>query len=158
MSQRVLITAGAAGIGREFARAFTANGAKVFVCDSDDKALAAWLKKSEDKALPALELYKQARQLGYRTYFITGRPEGEELRTATVKNLKLQGYEGYEKLYMLPDGYKEDSVIPYKSGRRQEIEKAGSKIVLNIGDQWSDLKGGFAEKTFKLPNPFYFIP
>ena len=33
MTERVLITAGAAGIGREFARAFTANGAKVFVCD-----------------------------------------------------------------------------------------------------------------------------
>ena len=41
MSQRVLITAGAAGIGREFARAFAANGAKVFVCDIDEKALAA---------------------------------------------------------------------------------------------------------------------
>lgn len=41
MVQRVLITAGAAGIGREFARAFAANGAKVFVCDIDDKALAA---------------------------------------------------------------------------------------------------------------------
>ncbi|MDO9411175.1 MAG: SDR family oxidoreductase [Pseudolabrys sp.] len=39
--QRVLITAGAAGIGREFARAFAANGAKVFVCDIDDKNLAA---------------------------------------------------------------------------------------------------------------------
>ena len=45
MSQRVLITAGAAGIGREFARAFTANGAKVFVCDIDDKALAAIAKE-----------------------------------------------------------------------------------------------------------------
>jgi NAD(P)-dependent dehydrogenase (short-subunit alcohol dehydrogenase family) len=41
MPQRVLITAGAAGIGREFARAFSATGAKVFVCDIDDKALAA---------------------------------------------------------------------------------------------------------------------
>jgi NAD(P)-dependent dehydrogenase (short-subunit alcohol dehydrogenase family) len=40
MPQRVLITAGAAGIGREFARAFAATGAKVFVCDIDDKALA----------------------------------------------------------------------------------------------------------------------
>ena len=40
MPQRVLITAGAAGIGREFARAFSANGAKVFVCDINDKALA----------------------------------------------------------------------------------------------------------------------
>jgi NAD(P)-dependent dehydrogenase (short-subunit alcohol dehydrogenase family) len=36
-----LITAGAAGIGREFARAFTAAGAKVFVCDIDTKALEA---------------------------------------------------------------------------------------------------------------------
>ena len=38
--QRVLITAGAAGIGREFARAFAASGAKVFICDIDDKGLA----------------------------------------------------------------------------------------------------------------------
>jgi len=28
-------------------------------------------------------------------------------------------------------------------------------IIANIGDQESDLAGGFAEKTFKLPNPFY---
>src|SRR3984885_6104448 len=41
MPQRVLITAGAAGIGREFARAFAATGAKVFVCDIDKNALEA---------------------------------------------------------------------------------------------------------------------
>ena len=41
MTQRVLITAGASGIGREFARAFAANGAKIFVCDIDSKALDA---------------------------------------------------------------------------------------------------------------------
>jgi NAD(P)-dependent dehydrogenase (short-subunit alcohol dehydrogenase family) len=34
-----LITAGAAGIGREFARAFAATGARVFVCDIDTGAL-----------------------------------------------------------------------------------------------------------------------
>jgi NAD(P)-dependent dehydrogenase (short-subunit alcohol dehydrogenase family) len=45
MPQRVLITAGAAGIGREFARAFAAIGAKVFVCDIDDKSLAALAKE-----------------------------------------------------------------------------------------------------------------
>jgi NAD(P)-dependent dehydrogenase (short-subunit alcohol dehydrogenase family) len=38
--QRVLITAGAAGIGREIARAFAATGAKVFVCDIDEAQLA----------------------------------------------------------------------------------------------------------------------
>jgi NAD(P)-dependent dehydrogenase (short-subunit alcohol dehydrogenase family) len=41
MPQRVLITAGAAGIGREFAHAFAAIGARVFVCDIDTKALEA---------------------------------------------------------------------------------------------------------------------
>lgn len=40
MAQRVLITAGASGIGREMARAFVANGAKVFVCDIDRAGLA----------------------------------------------------------------------------------------------------------------------
>lgn len=44
MPQRVLITAGAAGIGREFARAFAATGARVFVCDIDADALAAIAK------------------------------------------------------------------------------------------------------------------
>ncbi len=40
MKQRVLITAGASGIGREVARAFVAQGARVFVCDLDEAALA----------------------------------------------------------------------------------------------------------------------
>jgi NAD(P)-dependent dehydrogenase (short-subunit alcohol dehydrogenase family) len=38
---RVLVTAGAGGIGIEVARAFVREGANVFVCDVDDAALAA---------------------------------------------------------------------------------------------------------------------
>jgi hypothetical protein len=45
MVQRVLVTAGASGIGREIVRAFTANGAKVFVCDIDAKALDGLTKE-----------------------------------------------------------------------------------------------------------------
>jgi NAD(P)-dependent dehydrogenase (short-subunit alcohol dehydrogenase family) len=45
MSQRVLITAGASGIGREFARAFAAQGAKVYVCDIDEVGLASLAKE-----------------------------------------------------------------------------------------------------------------
>jgi NAD(P)-dependent dehydrogenase (short-subunit alcohol dehydrogenase family) len=41
MPQRVLITAGASGIGREMVRAFAATGAKVFTCDIDEAALDA---------------------------------------------------------------------------------------------------------------------
>jgi NAD(P)-dependent dehydrogenase (short-subunit alcohol dehydrogenase family) len=41
---RVVVTAGAAGIGRAIARTFLEHGARVHVCDVDDKALSA-LKK-----------------------------------------------------------------------------------------------------------------
>jgi NAD(P)-dependent dehydrogenase (short-subunit alcohol dehydrogenase family) len=44
--QRVLITAGAAGIGREIARAFAATGSKVFVCDIDETQLAEAKRES----------------------------------------------------------------------------------------------------------------
>jgi short-subunit dehydrogenase involved in D-alanine esterification of teichoic acids len=39
LAQRVLITAGGSGIGKEIARAFAAIGAKVCVCDIDVRAL-----------------------------------------------------------------------------------------------------------------------
>ncbi|TMG83552.1 MAG: SDR family oxidoreductase, partial [Betaproteobacteria bacterium] len=39
---RVLVTAGAAGIGRSFAETFADAGAKVFICDVDRKALDAF--------------------------------------------------------------------------------------------------------------------
>ena len=41
MGLRVLVTAGATGIGREIARAFAAAGARVFVADLDADGLAA---------------------------------------------------------------------------------------------------------------------
>ena len=45
---RVLVTAGAGGIGLEIARAFVAEGARVHICDVDAKALHA-LAKSDPK-------------------------------------------------------------------------------------------------------------
>ena len=30
--------------------------------------------------------------------------------------------------------------------------------VANFGDQFSDLEGGHADRTFKMPNPNYFLP
>ena len=48
--------------------------------------------------------------------------------------------------------------IQYKSGTRAYIESQGYDIVGNFGDQFSDLLGGFADKTFKMPNPNYYLP
>jgi len=43
---RVLVTAGASGIGREVARAFVREGARVHVCDIDDKALRTFARSN----------------------------------------------------------------------------------------------------------------
>jgi predicted secreted acid phosphatase len=48
--------------------------------------------------------------------------------------------------------------IQYKSGTRAYIESQGYEIVANFGDQFSDLLGDFADKTFKMPNPNYYLP
>ena len=48
--------------------------------------------------------------------------------------------------------------IQYKSGTRAYIESQGYDIVADMGDQFSDLEGGFADKTFKMPNPNYYLP
>ena len=50
------------------------------------------------------------------------------------------------------------ATIPYKSGTRAYIESQGYTIVADFGDQFSDLEGGFAQKTFKMPNPNYYLP
>jgi NAD(P)-dependent dehydrogenase (short-subunit alcohol dehydrogenase family) len=41
MSQRVLVTGAASGIGLEIARAFTSAGGKVFITDINEQALGA---------------------------------------------------------------------------------------------------------------------
>jgi acid phosphatase len=50
-------------------------------------------------------------------------------------------------------------VSTFKTYSRVDIEKRfGVAIIANVGDQMSDLIGEHAERTFKVPNPFYYIP
>ena len=47
----------------------------------------------------------------------------------------------------------------YKSEKRKQIEAEGYMILGNSGDQWSDLLGSsVSARSFKLPNPMYYIP
>ena len=46
----------------------------------------------------------------------------------------------------------------FKAPERRKLTEEGFTILLSIGDQQSDLSGGYAERTFKLPNPVYFLP
>ena len=50
------------------------------------------------------------------------------------------------------------TTIEYKTATRAHIESLGYVIAASFGDQQSDLTGGYAARTFKLPNPNYFLP
>jgi acid phosphatase len=118
---------------------------------------AAWDQLGRDPAItPTLQVFQLARSLKISVFFITGRPESQ--REATERNLAAVGYEGYQKLYMVPDGAHFASAADFKAPIRAEIERAGYIIVANMGDQPSDLQGGHAEKVFLLPDPFYRVP
>jgi acid phosphatase len=105
---------------------------------------------------PIRSLFRRAKQLKVAVFFITGRPEA--IGDGTLANLRSAGYTGKYELVLKPSDYTNPSAIPYKSGARKKIEKRGFTILANVGDQQSDLKGGYSERTYKLPNPVYLTP
>lgn len=123
----------------------------------DSKAFGAWVDSAKAPAIPAtLRIYKEAQRLGVSVFFITGRSEGQ--RDATEKNLRSQGFDNWQQLVLRKAGQGSSSALEYKSAARGEIQAQGYRIVLNVGDQWSDLKGNAeAEYSVKYPDPFYFL-
>ena len=117
--------------------------------------IRAWQAMSQSKALaPTLVFARHARQLGVAVFFITGRPS--RLLEATERNLKEQGYD-WTDVILEPDNEQFASAADFKTPQRRKIEEQGYTIILNLGDQESDLKGGHAERIFKLPNPVYYV-
>lgn len=50
------------------------------------------------------------------------------------------------------------TAVVYKSKKRTELSAKGYHIYSSVGDQWSDITGPFVgNRTFKVPNPMYFI-
>ncbi len=105
---------------------------------------------------PTLELYRYAKKNNVAVFFVTGRKE--HYREGTVRNLKSVGYQNWDGLILEAENYKNASAAPYKIEARKKIESLKYDIVLNVGDQDSDLIGGYADKVFKMPNPFYIVP
>ncbi|SCK48291.1 HAD family acid phosphatase [Streptomyces sp. WMMB 322] len=96
-----------------------------------------------------LELARYADSRGVDVYFVTARPG--IIHWLTKDNLEKTGYP-IDGLYLrdLPDIF--DEVSKYKTAKRAEIESKGYKIIANIGNTPTDIVGGHAEKTFKLPD------
>lgn len=132
-----------------------------------------------------VQMVNNAAQMGYAIIWITGRPATQE--AVTLGNLTASDNIGLNAGYPTPttlnDG--EDGLftkplpasyppylqtacagdpngvcttIHYKSATRAHIESLGYDIVADFGDQFSDFTGGYADRTFKLPNPNYFLP
>ena len=121
-------------------------------------------------AIPgALRLFHQAREAGVAVFFITGRmgkPDplvqyigvGDET-AATARNLETAGFHGWVGLRLRNGEENHMPTIAYKTQERRKIVAEGYRILLSVGDQWSDLLGDpQADVSVKLPNPFYFIP
>uniref|UniRef100_A0A0D9ZVB4 Acid phosphatase n=1 Tax=Oryza glumipatula TaxID=40148 RepID=A0A0D9ZVB4_9ORYZ len=123
--------------------------------DSDQVAEGSALALPETR-----RLYRRLLQLGVKPVFLTSHTEDE--RNITVTNLRRQGYSGWMKLLLKPAvhtaGELLGSAVAFKSGERQKLEDAGFTIVGNIGDQWSNILGvPEGTRTFKLPDPLYYI-
>ncbi|HEU5006394.1 MAG TPA: HAD family acid phosphatase [Jatrophihabitantaceae bacterium] len=122
-----------------------------------------------DGAFPAVpympQLVNWAADNGYTIFYLTGRPASQ--LSGTVTNLTNVGYPapvtGDVFLKDMSDPWLSScapncTTIQYKSLTRAHIESLGYDIVGNFGDQYSDLKGGYADRAFKLPNPMYYLP
>lgn len=95
------------------------------------------------------DLTRYANDRGVAIFFVTARPG--IVYSLTERNLKAVGYP-VSGLYVrdLPDLFGE--VSAYKTAKRAEIEARGYTVIANIGNKPSDLVGGHAERTVKLPD------
>ncbi|MFC9927263.1 HAD family acid phosphatase [Streptomyces sp. NPDC127190] len=98
---------------------------------------------------PVLNVAQYAQEHGVSVFFVTARPG--VLSWPTEYNLEHDGYQ-VSGLYVrgLFDLFKD--VAAYKTAQRENIEDNGYTIIANIGNSATDLSGGHAEKTFKLPD------
>ncbi|SHG04348.1 HAD family acid phosphatase [Streptoalloteichus hindustanus] len=119
-------------------------------------------------AFPAIEptrdLTRWAKRNGVKVFFVTGRKDN--LTEGTRRNLAKNGFPEPDGLFLKPTANPpaylkcgtQCSTVEYKSSTRAFLESQGNTVVLNVGDQYSDLEGGHAERGVKLPNPMYFLP
>ncbi|WP_405889666.1 hydrolase [Streptomyces sp. NBC_00133] len=135
-------------------RTSNASGQKLaIVLDIDNTSLETdfhgFWKYPTPAVKPVLDLARFADSRGVDVFFVTARPG--IIYSLTSYNLKKVGYP-VSGLYVrdLPDLF--DEVSEYKTGKRAEIEANGHTIIANIGNKSSDLVGGHAERTFKLPD------
>lgn len=115
--------------------------------------------KGDEEAIPgALHLYNFAKAHNVKVIFITSREEG--WKKLTEDNLTKVGFKNWDGLILRPVSDKKvnKSATPFKTKMRKQLVDQGYDIIASVGDQYSDLVGGYADRNYKLPNPFYYLP
>ncbi|XP_050225724.1 acid phosphatase 1 [Mercurialis annua] len=117
-----------------------------------------WVEEGSAPAIElSLKLYKEVQDLGFKVFLLTGR--GENQRGCTETNLINAGFQNWDKLILRASDDHGKLATVFKSEKRSEMENEGYRILGNSGDQWSDLLGfSMSARSFKLPNPMYYIP
>lgn len=165
-----------------------ADDTTLWTYDMEDKAMhfnfdpalqSVWVKDGLFPATPGMVDFVAAVQAkGYNVFGLTGRSAAQE--DDTIANLENVGYTEFDNDNFFTkfdatspkpayldchtsvdpaDDPNKCTTVEYKAGTRKHIEQdLGQTIVLNIGDQFSDLQGGYAMNTVKLPNPTYYLP
>ncbi|GHF70935.1 hypothetical protein GCM10018790_55970 [Kitasatospora xanthocidica] len=98
---------------------------------------------------PVVELAQYAHSRGVAVIFVTARVDFIE--PVTRYSLQKAGYT-VDELHGRGLGDLFKSVQQYKTDERTEIENEGYTIIASVGNNWTDLNGGHAEQTFKLPD------
>lgn len=121
------------------------------VLDIDNTALASYFNSSYPVPAtpPVLAIAKYAAAHGAKIFFVTGRPD--IIDAFTKYNLTNVGYQ-VDGLYSRNPIQLFESLATFKTGARKQITADGYTIVANIGNSQSDLDGGYAQATFKLPD------
>jgi hypothetical protein len=114
-----------------------------------------WEQAAKAPGIPGtLRLFNAVKAQGLPAVFLTARLESE--RDVTVGDLRAAGYAEWDGLIM--KGADAPALAAdYKSQQRAALREKGFIVVINIGDQASDLSGEPALGRFKLPNPFYLV-
>lgn len=120
------------------------------------KLFSEWVLQADAPIIPEMKnLYDYFLNRGYKIVLLTGRKYNEY--DATVKNLKNHGITQFEELITRQPHELKMKAIEYKPNRRKELTEKGYKIVACIGDQHSDLKGGYSGLKVKVPNYGYEV-
>jgi len=121
------------------------------VLDIDNTSLESHYKGGyPTPATPqVLALAEYAHTHGAEVFFISARPE--IINDATSYNLDNVGYP-VDSLYGRSVYWLTQPVQDFKTMVRKNLTAEGYTIVANIGNNTTDLAGGYAEATFKLPD------